>query len=276
MRAVELVTGDGQVLRMDDTDPRLAGVVVSLGAVGVVTRLTLAVVPSYRIRQQSFTVKHWADLVSDVRGLMSSAYSVGIFTDWRDRHELLIKSRQGDVEAAEHVGSALTDLPDPENATPRRGVWGPWSERLAHFRMDARPSVGEEIQVEYVVDIVDADAALEAVRQISDQFAAHLFVSEIRAVAADDLWLSMAYQRDSLSIAFTCKPHAEGVAGAVPVIERALAPFQPRPHWGKVFSPLLDVGPLYPRIGDFRALADELDPGGVFRNDYTARVLGLD
>jgi len=276
VRAVELVTGDGRQLRIDDTDPRLAGVVVSLGVLGVVTRLTLAVVPSYRVRQQTFAVKRWEDLVGDVPGLMRSAYSVSVFTDWADRHELLIKYREGDVEAAEHVGSTLVDLPDTENATPRRGVWGPWSERLAHFRMDARPSVGQEIQVEYLVDIGDAGSALEAVRAVSDQFAAHLFVAEIRAVTADDLWLSMAYLRDSLSIAFTCKPHAQGVAAAVPVIERALAPFQPRPHWGKVFSPALDVAPLYPRIDAFRALADELDPRGVFRNDFTARVLGLE
>ncbi|MGC5224237.1 FAD-binding protein [Micromonospora sp. DT81.3] len=131
VRALELVTGDGQILRIDDTDPRLAGVVVSLGAVGVVTRLSLAIVPSYRLRQQTFAVARWADLVHDVPALMSSAYSVSIFTDWLDRHELLIKSREGDADAADHVGSALTDLPDTENVTPRRGVWGPWSERLA-------------------------------------------------------------------------------------------------------------------------------------------------
>ncbi|MGC5172778.1 D-arabinono-1,4-lactone oxidase [Microbacterium sp. DT81.1] len=275
VRALELVTGDGQVLRIDDTDPRLAGVVVSLGAVGVVTRLSLAIVPSYRLRQQTFAVARWADLVHDVPALMSSAYSVSIFTDWLDRHELLIKSREGDADAADHVGSALTDLPDTENVTPRRGVWGPWSERLAHFRMDARPSVGAEIQTEYLVDIRDSEAAMEAVRRISEPFAPHLFVSEIRAVAADDRWLSMAYGRDSLSIAHTWKRHPEAVASALPVLERALEPFSPRPHWGKVFSPLFDVTPLYPQMDAFRSLAGELDPGGVFRNGFTRRVLGL-
>jgi xylitol oxidase len=275
VRALQLVTADGREMNIGPSDPRLAGTVVSLGALGVMTRITLSVVPSYRLRQQTFTVQRWDDLVDDVPALMASAYSVSIFTDWVDRHELLIKTREGDAVAPEHAGSVLRDLPDTENMTPGRGVWGPWSERLAHFRMDAPPSVGAEIQSEYFVDIRDARSAMEALRPLGGSFAPHLFVSEVRAVAADELWLSTVYRRESLAIAFTWRRHADAVAALLPAVERALEPFRPRPHWGKVFNRGFDAALRYPRIDAFRALADELDPVGVFRNDFTERVLGL-
>ena len=101
-----------------------------------------------------------------------------------------------------------------------------------------------------------------------------LQVSEIRTVAADELWLSPAYRRDSVAVHFTWVNDTARVLPVVRAVEAVLLPLGARPHWGKVF----EAGPgqvasAYQRLGDFAALAAELDPGGRFGNDFTDRYL---
>jgi len=146
---------------------------------------------------------------------------------------------------------------------------GAWYERLPHFKMEFTPSVGREIQSEYFVSFERGYEAIRAVENLRDQITPHLFVTELRAVAADDLWMSMAYQRRSLAIHFTWKPDAAAVSRIVPQIEARLAPFRPRPHWGKVFSlKAAQLAPVYPRWNDFKQLAQQFDPEGTFGNRF--------
>jgi len=287
VRAVELVTGRGEQVRIGESDPRLGGAVVALGALGVVTALELQIEPAYEVRQDVYVDLAWDELLADVRGVMESAYSVSLFTHWTDDiAQVWLKTRVGDervdlggaFRGATPAGSRVMSPANEglDNTTVQGGVPGPWYQRLPHFRPDATPSNGDEIQSEYFVPMDQAADAVRAVRRLADDIAPHLLITELRSIAADDLWLSPFNGRDSLGIHFTWMNRPEPARALLPRIEAALAPFEARPHWGKWFA--MDAGalaPIYDRLGDFTSLARELDPDGQFRNGYLERVIGL-
>ncbi|MFI7607879.1 FAD-binding protein [Micromonospora sp. NPDC049366] len=279
--ALELVTADGDLLRVDrDADgDTFAGMVVSLGALGVVTRVTLDVVPTYDVRQYV----HLGLPRAELDAALGSAYSVSIFTDWRSpRIGQVWRKQRADQPAppAGWLGTTAADAPQhpvpgmpAENCTPQFGERGPWHERLPHFRLGFTPSSGDELQSEYHLPRAAAAEALAALDPMADRIAAVLQISELRAVAADGLWLSPNHERDSLAIHFTWIGDEAAVAPVVAEVEQRLAPFTPRPHWGKVFG--LDaeaVAAAWPRYRDFRALLDKLDPDGTFRTDELDRL----
>jgi len=117
--------------------------------------------------------------------------------------------------------------------------------------------------------------AIEAVRALAERIRPILQVSEIRTVAADRLWMSMNYGEDTVGIHFTWKPEPAAVEDVLVRLEAALAPFEARPHWGKLFdAEAAAIAPLYERLPDFVRLADRLDPRGAFRNSWLkTRVL---
>jgi xylitol oxidase len=283
--AVEFVAADGTLhtlsrARNPDTFP---AAVVALGALGIVTRLTLALEPTYRIAQVVYQNLPFAALEHNLLQIISSAYSVSLFTDWQNarastvwlKHRLDPAAPPPTLAPAFYQATLATEKLHPIPAHPAQACTdqlnqsGPWYERLPHFKLDFTPSSGQEIQTEYFVPIDRAYEAIRAVETLRDRITPHLLVSELRAVAADDLWLSMAYQRTSLAIHFTWKPDTDAVLAILPALEAALAPFAARPHWAKVFT--LDapgIHPLYPRASDFLALARLYDPKGKFRNAY--------
>ncbi|MEU6408328.1 FAD-binding protein [Microbispora sp. NPDC046933] len=284
---IEIVTADGDLLRVESGATDFEGFVVGLGALGIVTRVKLAVVPSFEVRQDVYLSLPWRTLLSRLDAVMSAAYSVSVFTRWTesDVAQVWLKSRMGEpfrfadefhgaVGAKDKIMSPSDEGHD--NTTVQGGVAGAWHERLPHFRFDSVPSNGNEIQTEYFVAREDAARALRAVRRLGAKIDPHLLISEFRTVAGDDLWMSPAYHRDSFAIHFTWKNSPTHVLRVLPRIEEALAPFDPRPHWGKWFT--LDVDATkstYERYGDFVRLAERLDPGHKFRNPYLERVLGL-
>ena len=163
----------------------------------------------------------------------------------------------------------LADAP-ADNLTPV-GVAGPWSQRLPSVRANAVPSNGNEIQTEFFVPMSQGAAALEAVRGLRKRLARVLLVSEIRAIAADDLWLSGASGRPTLALNFTWRHNARKVVGLLPGLQEALAPFSARPHWGKVWR-RFSLDPAYPKLAHARDLFERLDPDGTFSNDHLERV----
>ncbi|MET7344426.1 D-arabinono-1,4-lactone oxidase [Streptomyces sp. NPDC005547] len=285
VRTLSLVTADGGTRTLTRTDEDFAGAVVSLGALGVVTSLELDLVPAFDVRQWVYEDLPEATLTARFDEVMSAAYSVSVFTDWSPGPvgQVWLKQRVGGEGAAgmpaEWLGARLADGPrhpvpgvPAVNCTEQRGVPGPWYQRLPHFRMEFTPSNGDELQSEYFVARADAVAAYEALARLRDRIAPVLQISEIRTVAADDLWLSPAHGRDSVAFHFTWVPDAAAVAPVVAGIEEALAPFGARPHWGKVFSTAPEVlRTLYPRYADFEALMIRYDPEGTFRNPFLER-----
>ncbi|MCU1433167.1 MAG: linked oxidase domain protein [Actinotalea sp.] len=282
---LRLVTSDGAVRTLSREDPDLPGAVVSLGALGVVVEVTLDIEPTYDVVQHVHTGLAWDTVLDRYDEITASADSVSLFTDWRGDTvgQLWRKARAATAVELDPFGATAATVEmhpldglDPASTTQQLGVPGPWHERWSHFRMAFTPSAGEELQTEYFVPRVHSPAAFEAVRGLATHVAPLLFVSEIRTIAADDLWLSGAYDRDSVALHFTWQPRQPEVEALLPVLERALEPFAARPHWGKLFSPTQAGDPdrlegLYPRLPDFRDLVARLDPRGAFRNDYLQR-----
>jgi alditol oxidase len=285
---IEVVTADGEVLVIARDDRDFDGAVIALGALGVVTRLTLDVEPAYEVRQCVFEGLSWQDLLDHFDAITASGYSVSIFTRWSEAdNRIWVKTRVAQApevtrhslfgarlaEADRHVLEGL----DPVNCTPQLGVPGPWAERLPHFRMGFAPSAGAEIQSEYLVARRHAVEAMTALHELANVVTPILQVAEIRTVARDSLWLSPQYAQDTVGFHFTWRREQETVERALVKVEEALAPFAPRPHWGKLF--LLDATTLatrYPRVADFVDLARRLDPNGKFTNEWLERhVLGL-
>src|SRR5581483_1215282 len=153
-------------------------------------------------------------------------------------------------------------------------VEGDWHKRLPHFRMEFTPSAGEELQSEYLVPRPHAAAALQAIHALREQIAPLLHVSEIRSIAADDLWMSPCYRQACIGIHFTWKKDWPRVRDVLPLIEQQLSPFHARPHWGKLFLMSGEqIQSLYPRLNDFRELMRKFDPLGKFRNAFLDRCL---
>lgn len=286
--ALELVTSEGDLLCLSRGDDDFAGMVVGIGALGVVTRLTLDVQPSYLVRQEVFEHLAWDVLFDQFDTVMSSADSVSLFLDYGvDVGQVWTKTRVEPDDPRprmDHLlgarAAARTVHPvlgfSAENCTEQLGVPGCWMDRLPHFRLDAIPASGAELQSEYMVPRRSAVAALRVVRDLAPAIRPHLLTSEIRTVAADDLWLSSAYGTDTVCIHFSWKPDLNAVNGIMPSIEAALAPFDARPHWGKLFAATArDLDARFERLPDFRRLADRLDPRRAFRNAFLERhVLG--
>jgi xylitol oxidase len=280
--AVELVTADGELRTFTRDDPAFPGVVVGLGALGVVTRLTLDVVPAFDVRQDVFDGLPWEAAYRHFDEIEDAGYSVSLFTNWaNDAIDLVwVKSRvDAFTERPELFGAVPADGPrhpahaagiPADNCTPQQGVPGPWHERLPHFALAFTPSVGDELQTEYFVPYRDAAAAVQAVRELAGLVAPLLLVSEIRAIAGDDLWLSPCHGGDRVALHFTWQPRQADVEKVLPVLEERLAPFGARPHWGKLFHGG-GLGARYPRLADFRELAATLDPRGKFRNPFLDR-----
>jgi alditol oxidase len=283
---LEMVRSSGEILKVSRGEPDFDGLVVGLGALGAVTRITLDVQPAYQVKQRVFEDLSWKALYDHFDEITSCGYSVSIFTRWGETNDQVwVKSRtdepdrvEGDLFGAVAATVDLNPLAglDAASCTPQLGRPGLWSNRLPHFRMDNRPSNGEEIQSEYLLPRRHAIPALEALRSLADKVRPILLVSEIRRVAADRLWMSMSYEEDSVAFHFTWKREPEAVQEIVIQIEKALTPFEARPHWGKVFhADAAAIAALYQRHSDFVRLMERLDPRGAFRNSWLkAHVLG--
>ncbi len=283
--ALELVDAAGECVTVRRGDPDFDGMVVGLGVLGIITRMTLDIQPTFRMRQDSFVDLPWDTVLRRFDEVFSCAYSVSVLTLWSrpSVDHLWLKTRVEDdapleVTAA-HLGAVpgsphLTDVTEATGSdlNPFGGVVGPWSERLAHFRPDREPGISEQIQSEYMVPRGRAVAALEALRRMGSRIDPLLLATELRTVAADALWLSSSYGQDAVAIHFTWKRAPGAVDAITREIEAMLIPLGGRPHWGKVVHASgATLAPLYPRMAEFRRLVGRRDPGGKFHNAFLSR-----
>lgn len=279
VRALEIVTASGELLRLQRGDAEFDGAVVGLGALGIVTALTLDLVPRFEIRQSVYRNLPFETVVENFDALMGSAYSVSLFTHWQG--DVVDQAWIKDLATAPAPGAgffggtpATAEMSpvlgkEPYGTTGQLGTVGPWYDRLPHARIGALPMEGYEYQSEYFIDLADAPAAMRALRAVQDGLHPALVVSEIRTVAADRLWLSTNNLGDSVGFHFSMERNWTSVSAALSLIERALAPFRPRPHWGKLFvMPAAEVMAGHPKLPEFRELAARHDPTGKFRNAF--------
>ena len=282
--ALEFVTATGDVVtlsRQKDPDT-LSAAVVGLGALGVITKVTLDIQPTFEMRQYVYENLPLSQMREHFDAIQANAYSVSLFTDWQKQrlNEVWLKSRVEPGHAfnatPEFFGAKLATKNlhpiaelSAENCTEQMGVVGPWYERLPHFKMGFTPSAGKELQTEYFVPRKHAVEAILAVEHLRDQITPHLMISEIRTIAADDLWMSPCYKEDCVAIHFTWKPDWPAVSALLPTIERELARYDVRPHWGKLFTiATAKLRAHYRKLPDFVQLARKFDPNGKFRNEF--------
>jgi alditol oxidase len=289
--ALEVVTADGEVVKLSrqQDGETFRGAVVGLGALGVITKITLDIQPSYMMRQYVYENMPLSAVKDHFDAIESSGYSVSLFTDWQNQRisEVWIKSREGKGQAfdatqeffgAKRATRNLHPIAElsAENCTEQMGVPGPWYERLPHFRMGFTPSAGKELQSEYFVPRQHAVEAILAIERLRDQVSPHLLISEIRAIAADKLWMSPCYEQPCVTIHFTWKQDWPAVSKLLPVIEKELALFNARPHWGKLFTTRpAELKSIYKKLPDFIQLSEKYDPKGKFRNQFlNANIFG--
>lgn len=283
VRGLEVILADGNIKTVTSQDPDFAGFVVGLGLVGIVSKVDLAIEPTFNVEQTVYRGMSRETYAANLDEIMSLAYSVSYFTTWAAAGggEVWTKYRSGakapaGLFEAYPATSNRHPLPglNPEPCTEQMAVSGPWHLRLPHFKMEFTPSAGDEIQSEFFVDRRDAPAAIAALEKIAPQINEILWVTEIRAIAADNLWMSPHYQRDSIGIHFTWKK-VDAVYEFVKVVEAVLAPFKYRPHLGKVFSASPEyLKSVMPRLDDYMKLVQQIDPTNKFGNTFTNNLLG--
>jgi alditol oxidase len=284
LAGVDYVAADGELRHAGRQDEGFDGMAVGLGAYGIVVRVTLDIQPSYLVRQDGYPDVSWDRVLADLEGAMSGGDSVSLFTTWSGEtiRAAWVKRRiDAGAEAtvpdefcgARRASGQLPFMDPPADNLTLLGSAGPWLERLPHFRVDSTPSNGDEIQSEWFVRRDQGAPALEALRRRAHLITPLLLISEIRSIAADQLWLSGAYQRETLALHFTWANRPDEVDAAVREVEAALEPFAARPHWGKVnHATPAQLAGLWPRLGDARDLFEKLDPDGRFSNDRLERL----
>jgi alditol oxidase len=281
---MELVTANGDVVSLtrERNGDQFPGTVVALGGLGVATKVTLDLLPTFSMSQVVYENLSMDVLADHLLEIFSSGYSVSLFTDWQNHRvtQVWIKSRLDrgtPIESKpEFFGAKLATRNlhplaghSAENCTEQMGVPGPWYERMPHFRMNFTPSSGAELQSEYFVPLDKGYEAILAVEKLRDQVTPHLFITELRTIAADDLWMSPCYKRPSMTVHFTWKPEWPAVKEVLPLIEEQLAPFDAKPHWAKLFTMApRRLQPLYEKLPDYQALLKQYDPQGKFRNAF--------
>jgi len=288
VRAIEFITADGSIahLTKDKDGEKFNAGVVGLGGIGIITKVTLGVEPAYTIQQYVYENMPLQQMKNNFEKIMSAGYSVSLFTDWqKDINEVWIKSLSG--KSTEHQGEkkffgarAATKNVHPiielsaENCTEQLGVPGSWYERLPHFKMGFTPSSGKELQSEYFVPRKNAVDAIMAIKKMGKEIGPQLFISEIRTIAGDDLWMSPCYKQDSVALHFTWKQNWPAVRKLLPKIEKELAPYGVKPHWGKLFTiPAQTLATRHPKMHDYKNFIAGFDAKGKFRNDFLNKNL---
>ena len=289
VESFEIVTckGDLRTCSAEVDGENFNGMVVHLGALGIVTKITLRVVPKFLVAQTVYENLPAEELYAHFDQITGSAYSVSLFTDWRTSNinQVWLKQKTQNLDVAspqrDFYGAlqAAYDLHpvagvSAESCSTQCGIPGPWHERLPHFKLSHTPSVGEEIQSEYFVRREHAVEAFRRIRGLREHISPLLSISEIRTVAGDSLWLSPCHRGGSIGFHFTWRKDEAGVLKVLPMIEQALAELEPIPHWGKVFTlGAADIGARYPRLGDFQRLVRSFDPEGRCANRFLRNFL---
>ncbi len=286
--AMEFIDASGelQYLSREKNPEMFDGIITHLGGLGVITKITLDLLPGFEVKQQVYQYLPVKNLLENFTEIMSGGYSVSLFTDYQTDtvNQVWVKSKAAGSESetsSDYFGATpasrnlhpIVEL-SAENCTDQMGIPGPWYDRLPHFKMDFMPSSGKELQSEFFVPLENAAEAYQVISALKHEIRPVLMISEIRAIAADDQWMSPCYQQDSVTFHFTWEQDREGVERVLSMIQDRLEPFKVRPHWGKVFTIKPErLRSMYPNLDKFKSVLAQYDPKGKFRNEFLKKYL---
>ncbi|KAI1701064.1 FAD binding domain-containing protein [Ditylenchus destructor] len=283
IRSLKIVLANGTLATYGPNDPELKAIALGVGAFGVITQVELKVEPTFNITNYFFLNMTAQNLYDHFDEIENTGYTAQLFTDFSTPGvwgQIMIMDRSG---SNANIGS-LQNLYGATRATTKvspilalpptylvdQGVEQPWYFGLVDYHLGLSGFDGGEIQSEYFLPYENAVAAIKAVTTLSDLIAPRVHTMLIRTIKGDDLWLSEMYSQSSVvAIHFTWKLNMTAVMEVLPQIEQLLIPYCAKPHWGKVFA----QGPetflhCYPKLADFKQLAEQLDPTHKFRNQF--------
>ena len=284
VEGIEMVLASGDLFNISRSESdEFPGFVVSLGALGVFTKLRLRIVESFSIKQFVYENISIQSIAENFDAVFDKAYSVSYFSNWKkistgqiwmkflDDSNLLQLPTQwlnGNIATAKQHPVKVND---PSPCTDQMGISGKWLYRLPHFKLDSSPASGDEVQTEYLVDRSHVSEYMSELLSIGDEIADRVYAAEIRTIKSDDLWLSGAYGRQTVGFHFTWKK-SDSLATFLPKIEEILGKHDGRPHWGKLFSTSQEeLSSRYPKYSSFEGLLKKYDPSKKFRNSFIDR-----
>lgn len=265
VRSMRLVTATGEVITIGEDQPDLLHAAqVSVGMLGVVTQLELAVTDAYRLRQQ-VSLRSWDDVMEHWDELVSEHRHFGFF--WLPSEEsgtLYNLDGHGEQMADQCYVKVYdevdADLPDDDSEGRRVDR----CYRIFPMVYDANFH-----ELEYFVPLEDGPQALQAMRKLMlASLPDSVYPLEVRTVGADEAFLSPQYRTATTVISVSGKPGTDYWA-YLRSVDALLADFSARVHWGKLhFLTPERLHRLYPRADDFISRRRELDPQGIFLNDH--------
>ena len=294
--ACRMVTGDGRVRVFDESTPEeLKAARVSLGALGIISSVTLQTVPAFRISRLDRPRKvaevlseldEWVD-GHDHFELLAMPHSGMCLTMTSERTSEEPQPRgrlkafvddevvsNGALWAVNQAGKAIPRAV-PRLARLMASAVSESRQRDESYRVYAHQRRVRFTEMEYAIPRPAAAEALDRVLELVSRLRIPvLFPIELRFVAADDAFLSTANGRETSYLA------VHQVAGAefetyFRAVEEVMNEYAGRPHWGKRhYQSATPLAKRYPDWARFRAVRDQLDPTGVFGNDYLTRILG--
>jgi FAD-linked oxidoreductase len=299
VRALELVLADGSIVWCDaGSDPELfACARVGLGALGVVSAVTLAVEPAFILHAQELPMP-LDTVLGELDELVAENDHFEFYWFPHTGQTLTKRNNHRPADAPGRPLGAVRRLVEDElmangafTLTCRLGAWRPrfvpalnrlvagsLSRREftdSSYRVFCSPRRVRFVEMEYAVPRDAIAAAVAGVRTVTELPGMTVsFPIEVRFARADDIPLSTACGRDSAYVAvhmFAGQPYRR----YFDEVEAVMGSLGGRPHWGKLHS--LDAATLrtrYPRFDEFLAVRERVDPAGVFGNDYLGRVLG--
>ncbi|HEU4512350.1 MAG TPA: D-arabinono-1,4-lactone oxidase [Nocardioidaceae bacterium] len=295
--AIEIVTGDGAVRSVSaSSDPDLFHAArVGLGALGIITAVTFMVEPAFTLEAVEEPTS-WDEAVGGFDELVSANHHVDMY--WFPHTDrVLVKRNNRTVDVPRPLPRARALVEDRFLSNTAFG----WLNAVGNAAPSAVPAINRLSsralsprsysdashrvfvsqrdvvfrEMEYAVPrAVGMDALVEARGLIERSGWRISFPVEVRCAPADDAWLSTAYERDSVYLAFHVNARTDHRA-YFSGVEGVMRSYDGRPHWGKVHTrTAADLAPAYPRWDDFAAVRARVDPDRLFGNGYLERVLG--
>ncbi|MET1038142.1 MAG: D-arabinono-1,4-lactone oxidase [Aeromicrobium sp.] len=294
---VQLVTATGDVLEIDEQHPWFGASRVTLGALGIITEVTLQCVPAFLLHAREEPMRLPA-VLERIDSLVADNDHFEFY--WFPHTEKTLVKRNNrvpDGTARQPIGRLRHWLDDEflsntafegiNRVVAKRRSWIPRVNAIAGSALSAREYVDDSHAVfvsRRTVRFREAEFAMprEALPHVLGELAAWFraghenisFPIEVRFTAADDVWMSTGHERDNCYVAvhqYWRSDYAAYFAAAQDIFTA----HEGRPHWGKIHTLGADYfAERYSRFGDFVAIRDELDPGRTFSNPYLDRVLG--